>query len=108
MITIRQAQMDAFKDERFRSFSRRVLVHLEKKGIINSPDNEKLNFVDEKLHLLRDKTGLDSELHLVDMLIIYLTQDVNFLDRKDIKLIIENKTLSKQNKYWQIKELVNE
>lgn len=108
MLKITQDQMDAFKKVQLQHFSKRVLVHLEKEGLADSLPDDKLDYVDEQLLFLRDKTGLDSEQHLLDMLIIRLSEDQGFFDRKDVQHILENTALSKHRKCQQLKGLANE
>ncbi len=107
MLKITQAQMDVFKTEQFQRFSKRVLVHLGEQGLADSLPDDKLTYVDKQLIFLREKTGLTSEQHLVDMLIIHLSQGEVFFDRTDVQLIIENTTLSKQGQCQRIKGLAN-
>jgi len=108
VLKITAYQMDAFKKAQFQDFSKRVLIHLEKEGLADSLPDNKLNFVNEQLFLLREKTGLDSEQHLVDMLNILLLQGVSFFNRIEAKMIIDNPILSNQKKCQQLKGLVNE
>lgn len=109
MLRIIAEQMEILREAQFRRFSERVLQHARIKGLSDRlPSTAQLDFTYDRLRFLRERTGLESEQHLVDLFILFLEKGDEFSNRTQVQRILDSEKFSPRRKYQRLKDLANE